>query len=155
MTTHGIEKIASDPIKRASCKWKRLQLVPKANRHHFLVQVRLRRMSFSTPISLQERDDSAPAMSQTTLTSNHGQDELSRKKSLRHSAKQCLDYTGLQTSGVVVMLDKPHQIGWSRSAGSGLYLFLKMKSISGTSRCAPKADFHRHSCSLPHLKLCL
>lgn len=41
-----------------------------------------------------------------------------QEKSLRHSAKQCLDYTGLETSRVVVMLDKPHQIGWSRSVGS-------------------------------------
>lgn len=51
-----------------------------------------------------------------------------QEKSLRHSAKQCLDYTGSQHSRAVVMPDKPLQMGWNKSEGWSLHLLLKMES---------------------------
>lgn len=154
MPAHGIEKNASDPTKRASCKWKCLQLVPKAERHCFLVQVSSRGVHLPPWFHYKKE--------MLALLHKSGKPHLQpwarwtfQEKSLRHSAKQCLDYTGSQRSRVVVMLDKPHQIGWNKSSGWSPHLFLKMKSISGTSRCAPRADFHKHPFSLLHLKLLL
>lgn len=126
MPTHGIEKIASDPTKRASCKWKCLQLVPKAETLLFILGQVKEDVIFYPHFIIRRRwqcscHESGKPHLQPRAT------WIFQEKSLRHSAKQCLDYTGSQHSRAVVMFDKPHHIGWSRSVGWSLYLFLKIK----------------------------